>query len=113
MRSRAGVAIPAEYALRPFGYPSHRSQPAWRSTTLTSENGAHVGQDGIAQVEYRLKWLESKYSDGETPGKPFGVGQTPQNLGNGFSAELHRAIGHEKMDRLVGVPDVEVWVERQ
>jgi hypothetical protein len=57
--------------------------------------------------------LESKYADGETPGKPFGVGQTSQNLGNGFSAELHRAIGYEEMDRLIGIPDVEVRMERQ
>jgi len=92
------VAFPAEYALHPLGNPPNRSQPAWRSATLTSEKGAHVREDGIAQVGYHLKWLESKYADGETPGKPFGVGQTPQNLGNGFSAELHRAVGHEEMD---------------
>src|SRR5277367_2640948 len=102
MRSRAGVALPAECALRPLGDPRNRSQPAWRSTTLASEKGAHVGQDGVAQVEYHLKWLESKYADSETPGKPFGARQTPQDLGNGFSAELHRAIGHEEMDRLIG-----------
>ena len=113
MRSRAGATILAEYALRPLGNPRNRSQPAWRSTTLTSEKGAHVGQNGVAQVEYHLKWLESKYADAETPGKPFGVGQTSQNLGNGFSTELHRAIGHEEMDRLIGIPDVEVRMERQ
>jgi hypothetical protein len=77
MRSRARVAILAEYALRPLGNPPNRSQPAWRSATLTSEKGAHVGQDGVAHVEDHLKWLESKYADGETPGKPFGVRQTP------------------------------------
>ncbi len=113
MRSRAGVAIPTEYALRPFGNPSNRSQPAGRSATLTAEKGAHVGQDGIAQVEYHLKWPESEYADGETPGKPFGIGQTPQDLGDGFSAELHRTIGHEDMDRLIGIPDIELWIERQ
>ena len=113
MRSRAGVAFLAEYALRPLGNPPNRSQPAWRSATLTAEKEAHVGQDGVAHVEHHLKWLESKYAECETPGKPFGVGQTPQNLGNGFSAELHRAIGHEEMDRLVGIPDVEVRMERQ
>jgi hypothetical protein len=113
MWSRAGVALLAEYTLRPLGDPPNRSQPAWRSTTLTAEKGAHVGQDGVAHVEYHLKWLDSKYSEGETPGKPFGVGQTPQDLGNGFSAELHRAIGHKKMDRLVGIPDIEFWMERQ
>jgi hypothetical protein len=57
--------------------------------------------------------LESKYADGEPPGEPFSVGQTSQNLGNGFSTELHRAIGHEEMDRLIGIPDVEVRMERQ
>ena len=113
MRSRAGATILAEYALRPLGNPPNRSQPAWRSTTLTAKKGAHVGQYGIAHVEYHLKWLESEHSDGETPGKPFGVGQTSQNLGNGFSAELHRAIGHEEMDRLIGIPDVEVRIECQ
>ena len=112
MRSRAGVAPPAEYALHPLGNPLDGSQPAWRSTALTSEKRAHVGQYGVAQVEYHLKWLESKYADGETPGKPFGAGQPPQNLGDSFSAELHRAIGHEEMDRLVGIPDVEVRLER-
>jgi hypothetical protein len=107
------MVIPAEYALRPLGDPRNRSQPAWRSTTLTSEKGAHVGEDGIAHVEHYLKRLESKYGDGETPSKPFGVRQTPQNLGNGFSPELHRTIGHEEMDRLIGIPDVEVRMERQ
>jgi len=113
MRSRAGVVILAEYALRPLGDPRNRAQPAWGSATLASEKGPHVRQDGIAHVEYHLKWLESRYADGETPGKPFGVGQTPQNLGNGFSAELHRTIGHEEMDRLIGIPDVKVRMERQ
>jgi hypothetical protein len=112
MRSRAGVALLAEYALRPFGDPRNRSQPAWRSATFAAEKGAHIGQYGVAQVEYHLKWLESKYADGETPGKPFGVGQTPQNLGNSLSAEPHRPIGHEEMDRLIGIPDVELWIER-
>lgn len=113
MRRRAGVALLAEYALRPLGNPPNRSQPAWRSTTLASEKGTHVGQNGIAAVEYRLKWLESKYADGETPGEPFGVGQTSQNLGNSFSPEFHRAVGHEEMDRLIGIPDVKVRVKRQ
>jgi hypothetical protein len=113
MRSRVGVAILAEYALRPLGNPPNRSQPAWHSATLAAEKRAHVGQDGVAHVEYHLKWLESKYSHGETPRKPFSVRQTPQNLGNGFSAEFHRAIGHEEMDRRVGVPDVEIRMERQ
>ena len=113
MRSRAWVVIPGEYAFRPVGNPPNRSQPAWRSTTLTSEKGAHIGQYGVAHVEYHLKWLKSKYADGETPGKPFSVGQTSQNLGNGLSAELHRPIGHEEMDRLIGIPDVEVRMERQ
>lgn len=113
MRSRAGVAIRAEYALPPLDDPLDRSQPAWRSATFAAENEAHVGEYEVAQVEYHLKWLKSKYADGETPGKPFGVGQTPQNLGDGFSAELHRAIGHEEMDRLIGIPDVEVRMERQ
>jgi hypothetical protein len=111
MRGRAGVALLAENALRPLGNPSNWSQPAWRSTTLTSEKGAHVSQYGVAHVEYHLKWLESKYADGKTPGKPFGVGQTPQHLGNGFAAEIHRAIGHEEMDRIVGIPDIEVRME--
>jgi hypothetical protein len=107
------VVIPAEYALRPLGNTLNRSQPAWRSATLASEKGPHVRQDGIAHVEYHLKWLESKYADGETPGKPFGAGQISQDLSNGFSAELHRAIRHEEMDRLIGIPDVEVRMERQ
>jgi hypothetical protein len=106
------MALFPEYALRPLGNPLDRSQPAWRSTALAAEKGAHVGQEGIAHIEHHLKWSESKYAGGETPGKPFGVGQTPQNLGNGFSAELHRAIGHEEMDRLVGIPDIELWMER-
>ena len=113
MRSRAAATLLAEYAFRPLGDPPNRSQPAWHSATLASEKRAHVRQDDIAQVEYHLKWLESEYADGETPGKPFGVGQTSQNLGNGFSAELHRAIGHEEMDRLIGIPDVEIRMERQ
>src|ERR1700690_2254476 len=113
MRSRAPVATSAEYALRPFGDPPNRSQPDRRSATLTAEKGAHVCQNGVAHVEYHLKWPESKHADGETPGKPFGIGQTPQDLGNGFPSELHRAIGHKEMDRLVGIPDIEVWMERQ
>jgi hypothetical protein len=75
MRSRAGVALLAEYALRPLGNPLNRSQPAWRSTTLTSEKGAHVGQDGIAQVEHHLKWLESKYADAKHPANHLVLGK--------------------------------------
>jgi hypothetical protein len=57
--------------------------------------------------------LKSKYAYGETPGKPFGLGKSPQNLGNGLSTEFHRTIGHEEMDRLIGIPDVKVRMERQ
>ena len=35
------------------------------------------------------------------------------SIGNGVSAELHRDTGHEEMDRLVGIPDVEIWMEHQ
>src|ERR1700679_3856979 len=114
MRNWFRMTTLAEHGFRPFDKRMNRPEPnAWRSTTLAAEKGAHVGQDGIAHVEQYLKWLESKYGEGETPGKPFGVGQTPENLRNGFSAELHRAIGHEQMDRLVGIPDVELRMERQ
>ena len=94
MRTPAVVATLAEYTPRPLGNPPNRSQPAWRSATFTAEKGAHVGQDAITHVEYRLKWVESKYADGEATSKPFSVGQTPENFGNRFSTELHRAIGH-------------------
>jgi hypothetical protein len=83
------MANPAECGLRPFDHRMNRPEPkAWWAATLTAEKRAHVCQDGIRHVEYRLKWSESKYGDGETPGEPFGVGQIPQNLRNGFSSEL-------------------------
>jgi hypothetical protein len=89
MRTRARMANPAECGLRPFDHRMNRPEPkAWWAATLTAEKRAHVCQDGIRHVEYRLKWSESKYGDGETPGEPFGVGQIPQNLRNGFSSEL-------------------------
>src|ERR1700691_1402088 len=125
MWSRAGVALLAEYALRRLGRPPssppghppsnrpERSQPAGGSTTLASEKGAHVGQYGVAQVEHSLKGLESEYGEGKTSGEPFCVGQPAQNFGDGLSAELHRAIGHEEMDGFVGVPDIEAGMQRQ
>ena len=52
------------------------------------------------------------FRNGEEPGKPFGVVQRPQKLRDGLPAEPHRAVGHQEMYRAVGVPDVEVRLER-
>lgn len=107
------MATLAEYDLRPFDHPPNRSHPkAWRATTLTAEEWAHVCQDGVGHVEYHLEWSESEYAVGESPGEPFGVGQVPQNFRNGFPSELHGAIGHEDMDRRIGIPDIEVRIQR-
>jgi hypothetical protein len=59
-----------------------------------------------------LEWSESEYAEGKTPREPSGVGQIPQNLRNGFPSELHRAVGHQDMDRRIGVPDIEFWIEQ-
>ena len=58
------------------------------------------------------KWAESENTEGENPCEPFGIGQIPERLRDGFPSELHRAIGHEDMDRFIGIPDIEVRIER-
>jgi hypothetical protein len=98
MRRRASMATLAEYGFRRLGHPPYRSHPrASRAATFTAEKRTHVRQDGVGNVEYHLKWSESEYADGETPGEPLGVGQVPQDLRNGFPSELHRAIRHQEV----------------
>jgi hypothetical protein len=94
MRARV-VATLAEYRPSPiWSSPQSVSPKSLACRNCHSQKADGRRQDGVGHVEYYLKWSESEYADGETPGEPFGVGQTPQNLRNGFPSELHRAIGH-------------------
>jgi hypothetical protein len=69
-------------------------------------------QDGVAHVEYHLEGSYSEQAHGKTGGKPFGFGQIPQNLRDSFPSELHRTIGHQDMDRLIGIPNIEVRMQQ-
>jgi hypothetical protein len=74
MWSRARLGAVAEDPLRPFDHPTDRPYPkSWSAATLTPKERAHVCQDGIGKVEYRLEWPETKCSDREGSGKPFGA----------------------------------------
>jgi hypothetical protein len=48
----------------------------------------------------------------KAPREPSGVRQIPQSLRDGFPSQLHRAIGHQDVDRFIGIPDVEIGIER-
>jgi hypothetical protein len=108
----AWVELLAKYCLCPFEEPSDRSNPnACRAATLTAEKWPHVCKDGVAKVEYHLEGSDSEHLDGKTGSEPFGIGQISQNLRDGFSSELHRAIGHQDMDRLIGIPNIEAGMK--
>ena len=96
----------------PFGHPLNRSQHFWFAATLTAEKRSHIRQDGVGHVEHDLKWPESEYGGGKTPREPFCVGQIPERLRDGFPSQFHRTIGHQDVDRFVGIPDVEVRIKR-
>jgi hypothetical protein len=55
---------------------------------------------------------KAKRADGEKRREPSGVWQIPQNFSHGFTAKLHRAIGHEDVDGCVGIPNIELRIER-
>jgi hypothetical protein len=40
------------------------------------------------------------------------MGHASQDLGNGFSPELHGAVRHEEVDRRVRIPNIKAWVQR-
>ena len=106
MRS-SGKQVPC-----PFGNPLNRSQHFWFAATLTAEKRPHICQDGVGHVEHDLKWPEAENAGGKTPREPFCVGQIPERLRDGFPSELHRAIRHQDVDRLIGIPDIEIGIER-
>src|SRR5580658_3948376 len=112
MRTR--VVLLAEYRLCPFDEPSDRSNPnACRPATLAAKERAHFCQNCVGQVESHLDWPESEHAEGNTGSNPAGVGQIPQSLRDGFASGFHRTIGHQDMDRLVGIPSIEPRMERQ
>jgi hypothetical protein len=77
MRSRAGVAILAEYALahlviRPIGRSQLGvPQPSQPKRGRASERMASL-------IEYHLKWSELKYSDGEIPANHLVLGNSAE-----------------------------------
>jgi len=103
----------AEESLCLLDAPSNRPHPeAGRAAALTAKEWAHVRQHGVGHIEDELEGSKPEYPHGKAPGEPPGLVETAEHLGNGFPSELHRAVGHEKMDRRVGVPDIEIWIER-
>jgi len=96
MESRLCLAALGECSLSPLYRPPDRSYPTtWRTAALAAEERTDVSQDGIGQVDYRLKWVESKDTEGEGPGKPLGARQVAQDLRNRFSPEFHGTVGHQ------------------
>ncbi len=113
MRSGLRPWLLAGDPLHRLHHPPNRSHPrAGGATTFTSEQRPHISQDRVGDIQHRLKRSESKAADAEAPGEPRGAVQSAQDLGNGLPAELHRTIRHDEMNRCVGVPDIEVWMER-
>ena len=113
MRTPILGATFTEYGLHPFNRRCNRPRPKARlSATLAAEKRAHICQNDVGNVEYHLEWPESKSVDSETPREPSGVAQIPKNLRNRFASELHRSIGHEDMNRRVGIPYVEFRIEQ-
>jgi hypothetical protein len=113
MRTLILRATSTKYRLHPFNRRFNRPHPKARlSATLAAEKRAHVCQSGVRNVQHHLEWPESKNVDSETPREPSGVAQIPQNLSNRFPSELHRSIGHEDMNRRVGIPYVEFRIEQ-
>ena len=96
----------------PFGHPLNQSQHFWFAATLTAEKRSHICEDGVRHVEHDLKWPESENGGSKTPSEPFCVGQIPERLCDGFSSEFHRAIWHQDVNRLIGIPDIEIGIER-
>jgi len=96
MDSPLCLAALGECSLGPLYSPPDRFYPrTWRTATLAAEERTDISQDGIGQVDYRLKWAESKDTEGEGPGEPLSAGQVPQDLRNGFSTEFHGTVGHQ------------------
>ena len=113
MRTPILGATSTEYGLHPFNRRCNRPHPKARlSATLAAEKRAHICQNDVGNVEYHLEWPESKSVDSETPREPSGVAQIPKNLRSRFASELHRSIGHEDMNRRVGIPYVEFRIEQ-
>ena len=106
MRS-SGKQVPC-----PFGNPLNRSQHFWFAATLTAEKRPHICQDGVGHVEHDLKWPESKYGGGKTPREPSCVGKISERLRDGLPSEFHGAIWHQDVDRLIGIPDIKIGIER-
>ena len=103
----------AEQSLRLPDAPPNRPQPEARcAAALAAKQRPQVRQDGVGHVENGLKRPKTEQADGKAPGEPFGLVESPEHLGDGFPAELHRTVGHQKMDRRVGVPDIEIRIER-
>ena len=102
-----------ECSLCPLYRPANRSYPrTWRTATLAAKERTDVRQDGIGEVEYCLKWAESKDTEAEGPGKPLSAGQVPQDLRNGFSTELHGTVRHQEVNSRVSIPNIQVWIQR-
>jgi hypothetical protein len=102
------LAALGECSLSPLYHPPDRSYPrTWRTATLAAEERTEVRQDGIGQVEYRLKWAKSKDTKGEGPGKPLSAGQVPQAI-DVFNRRLFEH--HEYIrQHLEDMPDIRNW----
>jgi hypothetical protein len=98
-------------------YPCDEARDLLHPGALLASAGAteertHVVQNGVTKVEQLLKRLEAEQADGKTPREPLGSRQTTQHFGYRFAAGIHRAIGLQRMDDGVGIPDIEVRIER-
>jgi hypothetical protein len=102
----------AKQVLCPFAHPLNWSEKFWFTATFTAEERSNVSQDGVRHVKNDLKWPDSEYGGSETPREPSCVGQIPERLRNRFPSKLHRAFGHQDVDCLIGIPDIEIGIER-
>jgi hypothetical protein len=111
--NRVVVMALVEEGLRLLDAPSNRPHPeAGCAAALATKERAHVRQDGVGHIEDELEGSKTEHAHGKAPGEPFGLVKRPEHLGDRFPSELHRAIGHQEMDGRVGVPDIELRIER-
>src|ERR1019366_7188589 len=71
MRTRTQGMTLTEQRRYPFDHPSDRTHPGIRrAAALTAKHRAHVCQNGISQVQYRLEWPNPEDADCERPCEP-------------------------------------------
>lgn len=113
VRKRIVMTALAEQSLRLFDAPPNGPHPeAGCAAALAAKERAYVRQDGVGHIEDELERSKAEHADRKAWGEPFGPVESPEHLGDGLPSDLHRAVGHQKMNCLVGVPNIEIRIER-